>query len=1265
MANKRVVPGSLTKAYKNREGDFSPNLVGQQFTEGSSLLTLGNFGITTNLEPKQNRVFETGDYSQEYTLNTLNLTQEESRDLRSYDLNTTLNLDITDVSKYVYYGSFVELLRVTVENIITNWKGSLYITDEEGGVTNTVKNTVLGYSYNTTTDKSTFKIPTQFVRNDFELIHNDLGGVQLSYTDITNIKLNTDKYEIKNGYGQFPIVGYTGDTEGSNPYITIEVEGESFPSLSATTFGTFRYHLKPKDSVVDKLFFNNLDEFSNVILNRLTLPKYTATFEAPIETESGRVFNTVKRFTWPTTDGYNIDIEGSKYASYISNLLDFATSFDRSSANLITRRYVSGSITEFDTDANGIGDTGRGRKVNKLLNIYGREFDEIKKYTDALAFANTVTYNKKDNTPDELIKNLAKTLGFDTINSISDNELLTYISKSNQATFSGHSRELSTKEIDTELWRRLVINAWWLFRSKGTRKVIEFYIKLFGLNECLVNFDEYVYVTKDKINPENTFNKVRDILGKRQGISADLVTIDEDDYPIDERGFPRILPNTNDYYFQMDGFWYNSGTEHSKGNNPHSGPYDFGNKYFNKFTQFIDDFNTGDTVTETEVVEVINLFSDYNEGTIEVTNDGGKPMTDYGSVYGNTMISNSRVSDNVTSLMAGYTDITSRTGNGSFKTTINVSDDNCELNTGGLENCSLFEMDRDTGLVLKLGAKNNPSPDGRINIEGNTLGRECCELYGYEWDTTTPPTVYSNEGDILNENFQNSINSLFNNFSLENTSNFCYWCPQVQAICDFGLFFQEIIKQDGIPAFVDFLILEGYILPSDRNTTISEFETSPELFNKRVAFYTETLTVKYGDLCRVTQTDFEPVKKDCCLIRGGKWVDVNNSTTVNGQEWRCVMDKVSVDTGGGTNPVYEEVMFRQSTTTGCELNILTTTILNTDGTNVSEEFCNYWSNKVNQTPTLSNLDEEEDLTSTTLLNRNYYNYQYDDGVCRHIRRMRVTAQTNDSDKKYNLPPSFMFLLYENRGTILDGDEINDMVDNGVNNFYDYLTFSPYSHDGDFNTYETFKIPFEAYDSHIRVEVDKITVNGYEYNVTNVSSSVTSTKEYVGNDYSVRTGSGPLSYTTNYEGRDFWDIISEVLLNNGIQDVRIREFASTPTNNYRIDSYTDTSFRIEGVVKNYNSTYSTSKTLRFYVECDSNNNFDMGSIINGSDVSVILDKMRPTVNGDKYIQTSSGGNSCDSRWVTPDNKPIPTTDILGIQTVTQQEGPRDGEAQILA
>ena len=54
---------------------------------------------------------------------------------------------------------------------------------------------------------------------------------------------------------------------------------------------------------------------------------------------------------------------------------------------------------------------------------------DVKKYIDGISFANVVTYDKKDNTSDNLIKDFAKTLGFDIFESLfgGNFDLLSYI----------------------------------------------------------------------------------------------------------------------------------------------------------------------------------------------------------------------------------------------------------------------------------------------------------------------------------------------------------------------------------------------------------------------------------------------------------------------------------------------------------------------------------------------------------------------------------------------------------------------------------------------------------------------------------------------------------------------------------------------------------------------------------------------------------------------------------------------------------------------
>ena len=187
----RVVPRSLTEAYKKREGDFAPNLVGFQATK-APLFTLGNFAITTNLEGKFNKSFDLGgEWSDYYSLDNLNLTEEESKLLESNQIFIDLNYDISRIDRYAHFGSLTEFVRVNIEQIILGWKGSLYMNKN---LTEPTLNTVLTYNYDNTTNVSTFKIPTSSVINNFNLTYEDNEGFTTEVGDISNLKNSYDKY---------------------------------------------------------------------------------------------------------------------------------------------------------------------------------------------------------------------------------------------------------------------------------------------------------------------------------------------------------------------------------------------------------------------------------------------------------------------------------------------------------------------------------------------------------------------------------------------------------------------------------------------------------------------------------------------------------------------------------------------------------------------------------------------------------------------------------------------------------------------------------------------------------------------------------------------------------------------------------------------------------------------------------------------------------------------------------------------------------------
>mgnify|MGYP003143655755 CR=1 FL=1 len=588
MAYKKVIGNYQSNA------DFSPGLVGYQITEGS-ITMFNSFYTTANLEGRSGQFFETEGFSQAVSLSSLEINSFENEQFIKNNLNLVLNLDNKDLFNYTLFGSLREHIKASVTNIIKKWPGSLYINKRVSGAT---LNTVLDYTYNTFTDRATFKIPTSTIRNHFNISLLNTPDQFQAYTGIKRMGVDYYKYVIKypvtgstignspgyaNNVVEYPIVAFTGLTNLSKNYVYFKVKGNPFTGATGFGFGGIlsdNFHIKPKSQIVEE-FFSNLKGLDSFLLNRNTTPIYTSEFIVPKENVNGRGFIEVpQKYTWPTTDGYNIDISTTSYQSYLVSLLTLATSYDTYKTDLVSRFFTTESIKEFDTS---------DKRIQKLLRIYGREFDEVKRYIDGLAFANRVSYNKSKNIPDQLIKNFARTLGFQTINFNEESKLLeSLFGGTSNPIFSGTSVGLTPVEFDIELWRRLIVNAGYLFRSKGTRKIIEFFLKFIGAPESLIDFNEYVYTTKSKLNTE-LVNESINYLTQTVGNSPT-----ELDVPMDGEGYPRIIPNTDDYYFQMRGGWYKQSREMGA-NSPHLGFYDGGQEYFNRFRCFTD--VTGGTFT--------------------------------------------------------------------------------------------------------------------------------------------------------------------------------------------------------------------------------------------------------------------------------------------------------------------------------------------------------------------------------------------------------------------------------------------------------------------------------------------------------------------------------------------------------------------------------------------------------------------------------------------------------------------------------------------
>ena len=608
--------------------NFSDSLVGNQFAGegGLPLFTLGNFTVTTNNDPSSSINYNTGSYGQFYDLTTLNVNEEEVALLLEPDGTTRLRLDERDLCNQAYFGSLTEFIRVTLEEIITDWPASIYmnpVVPLDGGAQTTAY-TVTNYLYDVVTNTATFNVPYEAVMNQYGLNILQNGTIIDTYNEgnsLRNLTVNYSNYVVSiiddptalYGDTTFSVLDFSGLTASDTGSLYVKVYGDPFPTTGNTADQFPRYHIRPNNLEVEK-FFYDLKPFESHLLETLNKPKYTAEFKFAVDSDDGIMLFQTKTLTWPVTDGYNLDFNTPEYVEYVNALIEMAENSDLTKTDLMVRFLSSDSISEFDTvpRCDGTEEETAAQKMTKTLKIYGREYDDIKRYIDGIALANTVTYDKRNNTPDIVLKNLARTLGWDLVSSVLGNDMLSNYLSVPRTSYTGQNRGLTPIESEYEMWRRIILNSPWIWKSKGTRKAIEFLVKFIGAPDGLMEFNEHVYVAQSPLDVD---------------LFQDAVELNEQDpdldlYNIDSDGYPRTMADTPQMYFQKGGGWYRQtgGANASKyileGNNPHVGPYDAGQEYIDQFRGLIPDFSAVTVTGVTVQTGTTVMFTNYNLGVV-------------------------------------------------------------------------------------------------------------------------------------------------------------------------------------------------------------------------------------------------------------------------------------------------------------------------------------------------------------------------------------------------------------------------------------------------------------------------------------------------------------------------------------------------------------------------------------------------------------------------------------------------------------------------
>lgn len=496
------------------------------FDSGTIPYGEGNFKIITTSNNNQKRRHKSGEW---LTKNDCELTPTNAETCITWTLNdlgeetkkeSSENKIIPkqgykDLLDFVYFGSCVELLKVSINNIILKYPAELFFTDKKFAYIKDGKDLTMGYVNfdNPFVLENPFNIDMISETRGVEQKNENYNPLRYFYESyIEYMLLNEDDEEIgcltgwdvsvkknKYCYVNGDLIA-TIDLKFSNFDNTLTLYAYFFDNKIVYIYdGDFtpkliNYKIRPRKSVINKIFGEDFSEFENFLLNQNSTPKYTINIKTPSETNRGIVYS-MRSYTWPITNKWNLDISSPTYNRYVTSLIEVATFYDENRTDNLWKNMIHDSIKNLDVSMNTLKKidedvddyiVGTGN-IRGLMLAYGKQFDDLKLAIDNIKRGNCVTYDENNNLPNYFLSDTLNLSGWE-VSSIVDtfNEYTTF-----NTNYSGENKKYDTNSINTHFLRMLKINSRAIFSRKGTRNGIEMLLSLFGL--CSYEFGKNRY----------------------------------------------------------------------------------------------------------------------------------------------------------------------------------------------------------------------------------------------------------------------------------------------------------------------------------------------------------------------------------------------------------------------------------------------------------------------------------------------------------------------------------------------------------------------------------------------------------------------------------------------------------------------------------------------------------------------------------------------------------------------------------------------------
>ena len=483
-----------------------------------------------------------------------------------------LNPDYTTLKSFAYYGSSVELINATIKDIALHYPGGIYFLGDDA---EEIK--VNGTTYYTVANDFEIDVlATHCSESDVDNPMRILGASYMNYIDpVSKNPISQPSCGDIDSWCPGSIITQV-QVNGVSLFVYVDQNGKSL-LLSQTKGDKGKPIIVPSPDKFAEMY-NGLDDFSKVLLNLSTYPLFTAHFNTSFFTNDGYKYRS-ERYTFPSLENgewFTPRLSGGEFERYYTRLIRLAEYHDEYDTFNIWRMMTHESIKNLDwTYTNDINDETESdfdsTRVKTILTLYGRQFDDLKRYTDNIKTVNSVQYDNRNATPDYFLTDFVENDGWDAfmVNPSNDNTI------HSDVIYTGTSVcGYTSSDVNINFMKVLALNNNYIKSLKGTKRGLETVLGLFGLKNSedgsndvgTYKIDEYVAITSgfpsyglvkmaleqadDYQDEEYMFDTLPIAIVQ---LTNDAAESDDKNYCIP--WFDKNNEKTKYMYFQMNGGW--------------------------------------------------------------------------------------------------------------------------------------------------------------------------------------------------------------------------------------------------------------------------------------------------------------------------------------------------------------------------------------------------------------------------------------------------------------------------------------------------------------------------------------------------------------------------------------------------------------------------------------------------------------------------------------------------------------------------------------